>query len=61
MGVGTYNLSMISNYRYQFKQKHKREWIGTDEQLLEIIKNVGVLSSGEETDQAVLEEMEEVR
>lgn len=53
--------SVLSNYRYSFRVKHGRDWPGTDQQLLDLINEIGVMSTSQEQDEATLEEMEDFK
>lgn len=52
-----FDTSILANYRFAYKQKHNADYLGTDEELRQIIKQVGALPTSRETDEAVLEEM----
>lgn len=49
--------AMIGNYRSQFEAKYKQAFPLDDARIFTVIKEVGVLSDGKETDEAVIEEM----
>lgn len=49
--------SIISNYKYAYKQKFNESFNGTDTELLKIINDEPTWASSEEQDEATLESM----
>jgi hypothetical protein len=49
--------NILSNYRYRFEQETGNAPVLTDNELSDIIREVGTLSTSQEQDDAVLEEM----
>lgn len=50
--------AMLSNLRQAFIAKYENTWQGTDDQLHNIIKNVGTLETAHDTDEAIIYEMQ---
>jgi len=50
--------NILANYRLLYKARYGKEWPHSDAELSALIGAIGVLSTNEEQDAAVLEEME---
>lgn len=53
--------SMISNYRRMYKEENEVSFVGTDQDILNIINNGDVAPTGAEQDEWTLESMQEVQ
>lgn len=55
--MGEFYNAMIANIRRMYEEKFGGPYLGTDEEIVHIIEDVGALPTGEETDEAILDEM----